>query len=456
MATNANTIANIVVLSPKEPDRRKAPPPKWEQSLKPILVTAIYILTTSGVCLLTLCLSHPIFASEGLINTIAQERVAAAAVVEQAEVNKTEATEAQKLAEQKTENSRWQASLTRKYGRGTIYQPTAGVAHMKTVKYINGLPIKINIVEINTRVNPNLIIKPETAGTKLNSKAVIRTIAAKNNAIVAVNGGYFKPETGVPLGSLMVDGKTLTGPIYNRVGIGITQNETGTSFSTGKVVLDIKLKSPTAPTIKIDNINQPRMMSTYTLVYTKEWGKMSPPAPTYGSVVVVDNGKVINIGTNAAEIPENGFVITGPSAVLNKLWGQRNLELEINYPKVFQGTNHIIGGGPYLIKDNQIYIDVTEQKLGAITGKNPRSAIGYTQGGVLILVTVDGREQSSVGVTLGQLAMLMKNLECENAINFDGGGSSVMYVNGKITNSPPTREGIAISNALTISEFKGI
>ena len=39
-------------------------------------------------------------------------------------------------------------------------------------------------------------------------------------------------------------------------------------------------------------------------------------------------------------------------------------------------------------------------------------------------------------------------------MNFDGGGSSVIYVNGKVTNSPAQRDGISISNALTISEVQ--
>ena len=97
-------------------------------------------------------------------------------------------------------------------------------------------------------------------------------------------------------------------------------------------------------------------------------------------------------------------------------------------------------------------MDVTAQKLQAITGKNPRTAIGYTANNEFIMVTVDGREQSSVGMTLGELARLMKDFGCINAMNLDGGGSSVMYVNGKVVNNPAQKGGIPISNALTITE----
>ena len=118
----------------------------------------------------------------------------------------------------------------------------------------------------------------------------------------------------------------------------------------------------------------------------------------------------------------------------------------------WKNIDHIISGGPYLIKDNNIFIDVNAQKLQAITGKNPRTAIGYTENNEFIMVTVDGREQSSVGMTLGELARLMQSFGCTNAMNLDGGGSSVMYVDGQIVNNPAQKGGIPISNALTINE----
>jgi exopolysaccharide biosynthesis protein len=121
-------------------------------------------------------------------------------------------------------------------------------------------------------------------------------------------------------------------------------------------------------------------------------------------------------------------------------------------PESLTGTDHIVSGGPYLIKDGTVFVDVTAQKFESIVGKNPRSAIGYTKEGVLILVTVDGREKQSVGMTLSQLASMMKQLGCENAMNLDGGGSSVMWVQGRIANSPPQHGGIPISNAIVVSE----
>ena len=70
-----------------------------------------------------------------------------------------------------------------------------------------------------------------------------------------------------------------------------------------------------------------------------------------------------------------------------------------------------------------------------------------------MIVTIDGREKASVGMTLYELAKLMKGIDCEYAMNFDGGSSSALYIKGKIENSAINKEGIAVSNALLISDL---
>ena len=204
--------------------------------------------------------------------------------------------------------------------------------------------------------------------------------------------------------------------------------------------------------LKADNINQPRMLSTYTIIYTPQWGNMSPMAPKYGKVAAVSNGKIIAMSANQIAIPKDGFVISAPAKILDKLALERNITYDIKLNETFKDADHIIGAGPYLVKDGEVFVDVTDQKFASITGRNPRSAVGYNDKNELIIVTIDGREESSVGVTLTQLAYIMKGLGCTYAMNFDGGGSSVIYVNGRVTNSPAQTGGISISNALTVFE----
>lgn len=336
-------------------------------------------------------------------------------------------------------------SIKSRYKNSMVYDVALGVKHIKLTKTINGRPVRINVVEINQKLNPNLQINPQLSSSRLASKSTITTLARKNNSLVAINGTYFKPQTGVPLGTLMINGKMYTGPIYNRVAMGIFDN----GFDMARLELNAQVKSFKG-NVKVDNINQPRMLSTHVIVYTPEWGSFAPPSPKYGKQIAVEKGKIISIGTQSMPIPQNGYVIVGPDERLAKIYKAKHVDLDIKTIPNWENVKHIISGGPYLVKNGEVFVDITEQKLGAIGGKNPRTAIGYTQDGNFIMVAVDGREGASVGLTLKELAWFMKSIGCTNAMNLDGGGSTVMYVNGRVVNMPKVKGGIALSNALTI------
>jgi exopolysaccharide biosynthesis protein len=346
---------------------------------------------------------------------------------------------------------KFNSRINAKYKGLIITDVADGVKHIKMVKYYNGKPVRINIVEVNHKVANDFEIKPAIASTTLANKRKVRTIAKNNDAIVAINGGFFKPKTGVPLGTLMINKKLITGPIYDRVALGIFE----TGYEVGRVQLNAKI-SANDETIKIDNINQPRMLSSYILAYTPDWGTYAPASPQYGIQLQVVGNKITEVSSNPLFIPKNGYVIVGPKAKLEKLIGAKNVDIKISTNPKWENVKHIISGGPYLVKDKQIYIDMTAQKLQSIGGRNPRTAIGYTKDNDLVLVAVDGREGSSIGLTLKELATLMKDLGCTNAINLDGGGSTVMYVNGQIVNRPQQTGGIALSNVLVISKKTNI
>ncbi|MGN1125525.1 MAG: phosphodiester glycosidase family protein [Candidatus Gastranaerophilaceae bacterium] len=345
------------------------------------------------------------------------------------------------------QKSQFDKSVRNRYKNSLIYDVALGIKHIKTTRVYQGRPVRINIVEINKNLNPNINISPELSSKRLASKSTITSIARKNNSIVAINGTYFKPQTGVPLGTLMINKKMYTGPIYNRVAMGIFDD----GFDMARIELNAQLKTGKT-SIKIDNINQPRMLSTYVIVYTPEWGAFAPASPKYGTQFSISSeGRITSVSSQALPIPENGYVVVGPADILNKVIKTKHrIELDIKTIPNWENVNHIISGGPYLVKNNEVFIDISEQKLNAIGGKNPRTAIGYTQDGNLILVAVDGREGASVGMTLRELAGFMKSIGCTNAMNLDGGGSTVMYVNGRVVNMPKVKGGIALSNALTI------
>lgn len=62
--------------------------------------------------------------------------------------------------------------------------------------------------------------------------------------------------------------------------------------------------------------------------------------------------------------------------------------------------------------------------------RHPRTCLGVKPNGRIILLTVDGRNEKSAGMSLHELGKLMKWLGCKSAINFDGGGSTTLWVAG--------------------------
>jgi exopolysaccharide biosynthesis protein len=101
--------------------------------------------------------------------------------------------------------------------------------------------------------------------------------------------------------------------------------------------------------------------------------------------------------------------------------------------------NTAVGGGPVLIQLGREKITNNEElKFAgkAINDKHPRTAMGYTKNGKLIILVVQGRSESSGGATLIQEAQILKDLGCWEALNLDGGGSSCMLINGKETIKP--------------------
>lgn len=401
--------------------------------------TCEYVLTLS--LFVTLVLTHTIFIPPLFANDlIANSTVTTPTLKEMSQYIKEEMNP--QIRQEKFENK-----IKSKYKGYVINNVDTGIKHIKMVKYYNGKPVKINVVEMNNKVASNYEVKPAIASVTLPNKRTVRNIAQRTNSIVAINGGFFKPQTGVPLGTLMIDKKIYTGPIYDRVALGIFKD----GYDVGRVQLDGKIIGNNQE-IKIDNINQPRMLSSYILAYTRDWGKYAPVSPQYGVQLQIVGNKITAASANPLSIPENGYVLVGSKSKLGKLFGADYVDVEIKTNPKWENVQHIISGGPYLLKDNQIFIDMTAQKLQSIGGRNPRTAIGYTEDNNLVLVAVDGREGSSVGLTLVELAKLMKTLGCTNAINLDGGGSTVMYIKGQIVNHPHQPGGIALSNALVISK----
>tara|TARA_Y100001970_G_C14211377_1_gene847161 strand:- start:914 stop:1885 length:972 start_codon:yes stop_codon:yes gene_type:complete len=100
-----------------------------------------------------------------------------------------------------------------------------------------------------------------------------------------------------------------------------------------------------------------------------------------------------------------------------------------------------IHAGPVLISDGKIDLTLNDEVFfnTPVAGVQPRTAVGYTKDNNLILMIVDGRQVESRGVYLEELATMMLEFNCIEAINLDGGGSSAMVADSRLVNRPSGR-----------------
>ncbi|MDQ1083118.1 MULTISPECIES: phosphodiester glycosidase family protein [Microbacterium] len=107
------------------------------------------------------------------------------------------------------------------------------------------------------------------------------------------------------------------------------------------------------------------------------------------------------------------------------------------------GVWNTLSFGPAIVENGEVVdgIDSVEVDTNvgnhSIQGDQPRTAVGVIDDNHLVFVVVDGRQEGySEGVTLPELADIMLSLGATTAYNLDGGGSSTMYFNGQVVNSP--------------------
>lgn len=99
---------------------------------------------------------------------------------------------------------------------------------------------------------------------------------------------------------------------------------------------------------------------------------------------------------------------------------------------VKQKIKYAVQFSPYLIVNGQ-----KTNIRGTAGGLNPRTGIGQRKDGIMMFLVIDGRRPGySIGVTYNEMTKLFKRYGAYNAANLDGGSTTTLTVNGKLTNRP--------------------
>ncbi len=296
-----------------------------------------------------------------------------------------------------------------------------GVVH----RFVRG-PLSIHLLDIDMKTAP-VKVQPSLAGDSFDRLKDVAAHARENNAIAAINANYFK-SNGTPLGTLIINGEWIAGPLFDRVSMGITESGT---VKIDRVSLRGTLTSdnPEMPSLFLNTINQPRRHGSRLVVYTRRWGSFVR-MPYAGCLVAVNaQGEVQDKSTTDMGIPYGGYVLsdskTGDIAKLNV--GDKVQLSWHTGPSDWHDVVQAVSGGPMLIKDGHLFLDLKAENFRkGWTGSQirARTAAGVTADNHLLLATIEGPH------TLWDVAKFLHKLGAINAMNLDGGGSTTMVVHG--------------------------
>lgn len=268
-------------------------------------------------------------------------------------------------------------------------------------------------------------------------QSVTQMVNNQNNVVAAINGDFFNGnyKNGNTIGLSISDGKLLTSTYYenevqNTFGTFVLDedNNAWVDYFTNKITLVSKKNDAE---LSIAEYNKLSSNYQYPVLYTRDWKETSIGSTETLIVteLVVSKKKVKEIRYNepAVEIPEDGFVIVaiGDAADLinEKFKVGTKVELKVDMDLDIETVKMAVSGGAVLVEDGKI----PEKFASNISGSHPRTAIGLSKDNeTLYLVTVDGRQSTSIGMTQTELAEFLIEKGVYSALNLDGGGSTTM------------------------------
>lgn len=273
------------------------------------------------------------------------------------------------------------------------------------------------------------------------------SIAARHGALAAVNGGYFRTEglyRGEPAGIVVHGAKVLSEPSRKRPGLAVSNTDGRTRLGFAGLAFRAEVVAGDGSTRAVSGVNRPRL-DDELILFTPEFHRTTLTGPNGIEAVVAEDLVVaVHDGAGSRSIPANGYVLSAHG--LARRWVREHLlrggRVELRASAKFEPAlpfdpDFVLGGGPVLLRGGASAPDAGEYAAGFRLERHPRTAVGARADGTVVFVVVDGRQPAlSVGLTIDELAALMSELGCVEAINLDGGGSTTMVIRGRVVNHP--------------------
>ncbi len=326
-----------------------------------------------------------------------------------------------------------------------------GFVHKAFRKGVKDGPMAINELWLDpdSNIQPSLAL----ANDRLSGLERLDDMAKRHDALAAVNGGYFA-SNGYPIGLFINNNQLIWKPLDGRTALFVTEEEdaiiTQANFERGELVLRGE-DGAVQTTLPVSKLNRSRR-SGETVVYTVEYGNSTGTSENEDSMhkeFAVYDGEIINISEGDTLIPKDGFVFSMHEDFVSKMdqkieqfdeGAKVELDWDLGVNLEVQDIAFALNGGPGLVENGRVNIKSVEENIAQniSTGRHPRTAVGTTAEGEMVITTVDGRRDRyvSLGMTLEELAEYKQTRGIHHALNLDGGGSTMMWFDGAYQNQP--------------------
>lgn len=297
-------------------------------------------------------------------------------------------------------------------------------------------------------------------------------MATRAKVLAAVNAGFFNVNNGEPIGLLKVAGELVSDTPIAKGAVAIwspADGRTTLAFDQISAKVDLHLVSDGKPVvIPVDGVDTTRARGKLMLYSPRyhqdtdtagngvEWVLSGEPLAVVsirrdiGSTPIPTDGLVLSYGGLDLPAPLEALM-PGVSVEVRRVWtsihGLESARLE--------SADHVVNGAGLLRRGGVVITNWEVEKFTGtafVQSRHPRTMVGVDRGGYVWLAVVDGRQETSVGMSFIELQGLADRLELTDALNLDGGGSSTMVVRGKIVNRPSDAAGPrAVSDALGVT-----
>jgi Phosphodiester glycosidase/WD40-like Beta Propeller Repeat len=325
--------------------------------------------------------------------------------------------------------------------------------------------MKTNIFVLRVGLGGRFSIDVALAGDEVSERATTSSIVSRHGAVAGINGD-FPLASGKPVHPLAEDGELKTTSEVPSRNFAISSDGREAYIGRPVETLAVDVLGP-GGSWRFDQMNSGAPGANEIAAYTEAGSQHGDPPSHACSARLVQAGPdrwasvrqglshryivaVAGCGIRPLQL-QGGVVLSARVGTAEALFVSSlrpgepvNLTWSLGWTSVVES----IGGFPLLVRDGQVEEFICDPFL--CLPLHPRTGVGVTTRGHILLVVADGRQETSRGITLEQFARLFVKLGAVAALNLDGGASSTMVFRSRVVNEPSYGEERGVSSALLV------